>query len=224
MRKRKHSVCFIDDDPAELQRFRDNLRFHFVVGVGQTLDAALADLQRTGREKPDLFVLDLYFPQGPLNTEEELSELHMAWDRYNGAQADFMSVLARLRQTSHGGQALAEEVWQKCRSRNYVFFTRKATLEEGMAALRRGAVNVIKKRDPNRAEVKASALTEAYDVAFQKGSQEIAAELSDAIRKTTWWWRHRESVYSGAVGLLIGYLASVLANLTPALFRAFQLR
>jgi DNA-binding NarL/FixJ family response regulator len=222
MRKRKPSVCFVDDDPAELQRFRNNLTSRFVIGIGRTLDDALADLRKAGRKKPDLFVLDLYFPQGPRNTPEELSELHEAWDQYNAAQAHLLSVLGKLRQSTRGGEALAEEVWQRCRSRNYVFFTRKATLEEGMAALKRGALSVIKKPDPNRAEVEAGTLTEALDSAFRNRSSEIAGEFSNAIRKATWWWKHSESVCSGLIGLVIGYLASVLANMTPALLRAWR--
>ena len=222
MGKRKPSVCFVDDDPAELNRFRSNLGSRFTIGVGRTLDDALAGLRKAGPKKPDLFVLDLYFPQGPPNTPQELSELHEAWNKHNDAQAHLLSVLGKLRQTTDGGKALAEEVLQRCRSRNYVFFTRKATLEEGMAALKRGALSVIKKPDPNPAEVKAGMLTEALDSAFRNRSSEIAAELSDAIRKATWWWKHRESVYSASIGLLIGYLASVLANVTPALLRAWR--
>ena len=128
MRNRKHSLCFVDDDPEELQRFQESFKSLFVVGVGQTLDDALADLRRQGPRKPDLFVLDMYFPEGSLNTKAEQEELRLAWSEYNSAHANFMSVLARLRQTSKGGYALAENVQKKCRSRNYVFFTRKATL------------------------------------------------------------------------------------------------
>jgi hypothetical protein len=48
---------------------RENLRAELMIGVGRMLDDALADLTRNGRERPDLFVPYLYFPEGPLNSE-----------------------------------------------------------------------------------------------------------------------------------------------------------
>jgi DNA-binding NarL/FixJ family response regulator len=220
MRRRRHSLCFVDDDPAELRRFRENLKSEFVIGVGRTLDDALADLKKNGRERPDLFVLDLYFSEGPLNNEAELSELRAAWDRYKLAQADFMAVLAKLRQTSHGGLTLAEDVWQRYHSRNYVFFTRKATLEEGLMAINRGrALRIMKKPDAHPAEAETRTLTEAYDSAFRDKAHEIASELRSYIRRTSWWWKHRESVWSAIIAFILGYGASVLANVTPALLK-----
>jgi DNA-binding NarL/FixJ family response regulator len=215
MRRRRHSLCFVDDDPAELRRFRENLSAEFVIGAGRTLDDALADLKRNGRERPDLFVLDLYFPEGPLNSEEELSELRTAWHRCTLAQADFAAVLAKLSQTWQGGLALAEDVWQRYRSRNYVFFTRKATLEEGLMAISRSqGLGIMKKPDAHPAAAENRTLTEAYDSAFRDKAREIAAELSSHIRKTSWWSKHRESICSAVIAFLLGYAACALANVT----------
>ena len=213
MSKRKPTVCFVDDSDHELRRFRENLESRFVIGIGRTLDDAMADLQKQRRGKPDIFVLDLYFPEGPRNTEAELTELNEAWAKYNNAHADFLSVLARLRQTSAGGEALAEQVWKAYGSRNYVFFTRKATLEEGLRCLRRGALDVIKKPDPNITEAQGSSLPEAQDEAFRNKSPEIAAELLEAIRKASWWWKHREAFYTGLVAFVIGILTNVLTQI-----------
>jgi hypothetical protein len=216
MRKRRRSLCFVDDDPAELRRFRENLSAEFVIGAGQTLDEALADLKRNGRERPELFVLDLYFPEGPLNSEAELSELRAAWGRYTLAQADFMAVLAKLRQTYQGGLALAEDVWQRFRSRNCVFFTRKATLEEGLMAVSRShGLGIMKKPDPHPAQAENRTVTEANDAAFRDKAPEIAAELSFHIRRTSWWWKHRESLCAAVIAFLLGYTVSVLAGVTP---------
>jgi CheY-like chemotaxis protein len=212
MSKRKHSVCFIDDSVLELRRFRENLKSRFDIGIGRTLDDAMADLQRQGREKPDLFVLDLYFPEGPPNTETELAELGDAWAKYNRAHADFLSVLAKLRQTSAGGQALAEQVGRAYGSDTYVFFTRKGILEEGLRCLRRGALDVIKKPDPSTADTQGRSLIEAEDEAFRNKSPEIAAELLGAIREANWWWKHREAVYAGLIAFFVGILANVLTQ------------
>ena len=216
MKKRRRSLCFVDDDPAELRRFCENLKSDFVIGAGRTLDEALADLRSSGRERPDLFVLDLYFPEGPLNTEAELVELRAAWDRYKLEQAAFLAVLAKCRQTSHGGVALAEDIWQRYRSRNYVFFTRKATLEEGLTAIGRShALGIMKKPDPHPAGAEDRTLTAAYDSAFRDNARAIAAELSSYIRGTSWWSKHRESVWSAVIAFILGYAASLLANVTP---------
>ena len=212
MRKR-HSLCFVDDDPAELRRFRENLEPEFVIGTGQTLDDAVADLRKNGRERPDLFVLDLYFPDGPLNTEAELSELRTAWNRLGIAQAEFLSVLTKLRQSSRGGMKLADEIRQRYGSRNYVFFTRKATLEEGLTALNRcRALGIMKKPDAPPAEN--TTPSEACDAAFRDKKREIAAELSSHILRASWWWKHREAVWSAVIAMVLGYAAFVLANVT----------
>jgi DNA-binding NtrC family response regulator len=195
MNKSKRALCFVDDDPAELQRFRHNLESDFIVGVGETLKDAIEDLSAKGPKKPDLFVLDMFFPQGPKNTEKERAELYQAWDRYVQAQADFQSVLGRLRQSSAGGQELARQVREEYPSRRYVFFTRKGTLEEGLAALKHGALQVIKKPDPNSSEVNRMPSVKAYDLAFKSKAREIASELSDAIKKTNWWWKYKEAFW-----------------------------
>ncbi len=158
MGKRKPSVCFIDDSDYELRRFRENLQSRFEIGVGRTLDDALADLQKQGFKKPDIFVLDMYFPEGPQNTIQQLSELNAAWAKYRAAHADFMSTLARLGQTIAGGEALADQIRKRYGSPKYVFLSRKATLEEGLRALGRGALDVIKKPDPSGTEAKGRSL------------------------------------------------------------------
>jgi len=209
MTKRKPSICFIDDSDDELRRFRENLKSRFDIGIGHTLDDAVADLQKQGSKKPKLFVLDMYFPEGPLNTQRELAELHAAWIRYRTAQADFMSVLARLGQTSAGGETLAEQVKKRYGSCKYVFLTRKATLEEGLRALRRGALDVIKKPDPSSTEAQGKSLPVLEDEAFRDKSSEIAAELLKAIRNANWWWRHREALIALISTILVNVLTQV---------------
>ncbi len=172
----KHAVCFIDDDPEELRRFQECLGEYFVIGAGTTLDAALEDLRSQGRDHPDLFVLDMYFPEGGVNTEAERAELHAAWDEVVRAQAALQAVLAKLGQSSRGGEALAKQVGGP-----YVFFTRKATLEEGMQALRQGARAVIKKPDPTESEREGRSRAEAYDQALRNHAGEIAGEITRAI-------------------------------------------
>ncbi len=175
--KPKHAVCFIDDDPAELRRFQECLGEYFVIGAGTTREAALEDLRSQGRGHPDLFVLDMYFPEAGANTDSELAELQAAWDEVVRAQTALQAVLAKLGQSSRGGQELAKRVHGP-----YVFFTRKATLEEGMRALQQGARTVIKKPDPTERERQGRSRAEAYDQALRNRAREIAAEITRAIR------------------------------------------
>lgn len=217
MKHSKRSICFVDDDPTELRRFRECLKSDFVIGAGKTLRDAVADLNGRGCEKPDLFVLDMYFSRGPETTEQERVELHQAWGRYRMAQDEFLSVLARLRQSSAGGRNLAREVQERYRSHCYVFFTRKGTLEEGLDALKQGALRVIKKPDPNPPGDGGEPSAQEYDLAFKNKAREIASELADVIEQATWWWKHKEAFWVALIGLCVGYFASVLANFTQAL-------
>jgi CheY-like chemotaxis protein len=212
MSKRKPTICFVDDSDHELRRFQENLKSRFDIGVGRTLDDAVANLQQQVSDEPDLFVLDMYFPEGPFSTEQELTELNEAWKKYRMAHADFMSVLAQLRQTSAGGEALADQIRKRYGSPKYVFLTRKATLDEGLRALRRGALDVIKKPDPNSNESQGKSLAEAEDEAFRNRSSEIAAELLHAVRMTTWWWKHSEAFWAGLIAFFVGILANVLTQ------------
>jgi DNA-binding NtrC family response regulator len=208
----KPSICFIDDSDHELRRFRENLESRFKIGTGRTLDDALANLRKQGYEEPDLFVLDMYFPEGPPNTEQQLTELHAAWTKYRTAHAEFMSTLGRLGQTTAGGEDLADQIRKRYGSPKYVFMTRKGTLEQGLRALRRGALDIIKKPDPNITEAEGKSLTEAEDEAFRNRSPEIAAEILNAIRKTNWWWKHQEAFWAAVVGFSGGILANVLTQ------------
>jgi hypothetical protein len=123
-----------------------------------------------------------------------------------------MATLGRLRQTSDGGEALVDQLRKGYKSPRYVFFTRKGTLEEGLRALRRGAIDIIKKPDPNTAQTVGRTPTEAEDEAFRDRSPQIAAELSEAIRSTQWWWRHREAFWAALIAFLTGITANVLTQ------------
>lgn len=213
MEKKRAPICFVDDSDEELHRFRENLKNRFAIGTGHTLDDALADLRKQGYDEPQLFVLDMYFPEGPRNTDQQLSELHEAWIKYRTAQREFMSTLARLGQTTAGGEALADQIRKRYYRPKYVFLTRKGTLEEGLRALRRGALDVIKKPDPVASEAHDKALAEAEDEAFRSQSAEIAAQLLEAIRKTTWWWKHHEAFWAAMIGFLSGVVANVLTQI-----------
>lgn len=210
MNLRKHTVCFVDDDPDEIRRFRDNLDCEFVIGAGTSIDEALKELRKKGRKKPDLFILDLYFPEGGGNTEEEVSKMHSSREAFLEAQVKFLTVLAQCRQSSHGGLELARDLDNEFGSIAYLFFTRKGTLEDANRAFKYGALKVIKKPDPNKSEKEDKSISDAYDIAFKNNAGQIAHEIRDAIKITTWWWRNKKTV----IGFLIGVLSSLIGGIT----------
>jgi DNA-binding response OmpR family regulator len=145
---RKRRLCVVDDDPEELRRFREYMETRFIIGAGTSLDAALEDLRRQGHSSPDLYVLDLYFPQGGTSTQEQLEDLANARKRLLDSHADFASLLAKLGQAPQGGFRLAGRLSRFGQRAPFVFFSRKATAEDVVQGLDIGALRVIKKQDP----------------------------------------------------------------------------
>lgn len=137
-------ICFVDDDEEfEIPLFCD------VFGEAFDLIAAsnYAELKSLidSREdwKPDLFVLDLYFPSGPANREaiealraEPLSvendnaEIRTAYRNYLRAKTRLAGVLDAWKQNANGGLILAEKVVADYPDVPIVFYSRKATLED----------------------------------------------------------------------------------------------
>jgi CheY-like chemotaxis protein len=204
---KKPAVCFVDDDPAEIQRFRNALKDRFMIGVGQDADAALADLKKSGCKKPDLFLVDLYFPDTGTLPQSALEELHRARGVYLKAEKKFRALLARQGQSSEGGFRIARDL-RKTHRIGVAFFTRKGTLEDAISAYEdHDAVSVIKKPDPD-SEVAADQLPAAYDGAMQNAADLLAGQILRAIRRCSWWGRHRDHV----AGLALGVIASLIAT------------
>jgi hypothetical protein len=146
MRKRKFALCFVDDDPDELSRFKTYLKKHYFIGVGTTLARAVSDLRKTYKGKVDLFVLDMYFPLKQ-NSDAERERLDQTWEKFCAADSELKSVLGRMQQTFDGGRNLAKQA--KSRRAPFVFFTRKGNLHDAIVAYEdTGALSVIKKPDP----------------------------------------------------------------------------
>ncbi len=184
---RKHSLCFIDDDPAEIARFKRAVGGEFFLGAGTSLDAALKDLRAQGKKHADLFVLDMYFPSAGANTAAELSKLGKAWDDFRAAEAALKNVLADLGQSTAGGRALASQISSRrfFGRTPFVFFTRKGNLLDAIEAYEQiGALGVIKKPDP-RGSVSEPERIKAYDDAIVENRDTLirALESSNSSRK-----------------------------------------
>ncbi|MGA2271081.1 MAG: hypothetical protein ABSH44_21645 [Bryobacteraceae bacterium] len=137
-----------------------------------------------------------------------MAQLHRAREKFLRAQAEFRSFLAKMGQTSEGGFKIARALASTSRV-PYSFFTRKALLEDAIAAYEDvHAVSVIKKPDPNPSLVAASQdLQDAYDKALEQSSGLVAGQIERAIARSSWWGRHGKTI----IGFLLGVAASLVA-------------
>ncbi len=137
-------ICFIDDDGEfEIPLFCDVFGEAFDI-IAASNYAELKSLIDSREDwKPDLFVLDLYFPSGPANREaiealraEPLSvendnaEIRTAYRNYLRAKTRLAGVLDAWKQNANGGLILAEKVVADYPDVPIVFYSRKATLED----------------------------------------------------------------------------------------------
>lgn len=208
---KRRSLCFIDDDPAELVRFKKAIGDEYSVGAGTNLTRALNDLKTVqGSTRVDLFVLDMYFPREGTNTPEELSKLGQAWDQFRRAEAALRTVLTDLGQGIEGGLKLANEVksrgWHA--KTPFVFFTRKGNLLDAITAYEQTeALSVIKKSDP-RDQFDETNRSDAYDKAMIDDSSSLVRALNSAIRRASFSYRHKAHIQ----GFLIGIASSGMAS------------
>ncbi len=139
---KKRTVFIDDDDTFEIPLFRKALEGTFDIVTGVELEAVRTQIAGTDW-KPDLFVLDLYFPLG-IPDEAALanvrsSKLEIIDDQGNmrAAYANFQTVKVRLTRVLHawnqgpdGGLDLAKRVAKEYPDVPIVFYSRKATPED----------------------------------------------------------------------------------------------
>ncbi len=145
----KRTVCFIDDDPAELSRFKNAMQNHYEVIAGVSYKECQDQLGERKLEKPELWVLDLFFPKdGVTNTPEQRSEMNQKYHKLSEDIRRFRSFLERIGQGPSGGL----ELFDKCKKdrRPVVFLTRKGTLEDATQCIDKGAERVLKKPMPSQ--------------------------------------------------------------------------
>jgi CheY-like chemotaxis protein len=154
------NVCFVDDDEEfEIPQFRDVFGEVFDIIAASNYVNLKSQIDSRKNWKPDLFVLDLYFPSEPENREaikalrtEPLSvkndnaEIRQAYINYLSAQDRLARVLDAWHQNAKGGLALAEKVVDDYPDVPIVFYSRKATLEDIVRCMAtRNAWSVIRK-------------------------------------------------------------------------------
>ncbi len=137
-------ICFVDDDEEfEIPLFCDVFGEAFDIIAAS--DYVLLKSQIDSREnwKPDLFVLDLYFPSGPadkdaikalmaepLSVKNDNAEIRTAYINYLRAKDRLARVLESWKQNANGGLILADNVVADYPDVPIVFYSRKAKLED----------------------------------------------------------------------------------------------
>jgi CheY-like chemotaxis protein len=137
-------ICFVDDDEKfEIPLFCDVFGEAFDIIAASDYAALKSQIDSRENWKPDLFVLDLYFPSGPANreaiealraeplfVENDNAEIRSAYRNYLRAKTRLAGVLDAWKQNANGGLILAEKVVADYPDVPIVFYSRKATLED----------------------------------------------------------------------------------------------
>lgn len=97
LQKKKKAICLIDDDSDEIKRFRTSLAPRLIVGAGTSIASALEDLRASGHERPDLFLLDMYYPESQPDISDPQMRLNKARAKLLRSEAEFYRTLADLR-------------------------------------------------------------------------------------------------------------------------------
>ena len=139
-----YRICFIDDDKEfEIPLFCDTFAEAFDIIAASDYAELKSKIDVQKNLKPDLFVLDLYFPSGSADQEaikkvksESLSmkndnaEIRTAYINYLSSKERLAEVLDAWKQNANGGLILAEKVVADYPDVPIVFYSRKATLED----------------------------------------------------------------------------------------------
>ncbi len=137
-------ICFIDDDQEfEIPLFCDVFGEAFDIIASSDYVELKSQIDNRENWKPDLFVLDLYFPSGesnreainalraePLSMKNDNAEIRTAYRNHIRAKERLARVLDAWKQNADGGLKLAEKVTADYPDVPIVFYSRKATLED----------------------------------------------------------------------------------------------
>lgn len=166
MKQKVKVICFIDDDPAEVQAFKNVFSDHFVVIAETTPQKALDQLLEK-KIKPNLFVLDLYFARDKASSDSERNRMVELKEEVDKAQKRLSDYLSKIGQCRDGGIEIMHYVQGKFPTIPVVFYTRKGTLEDAVACMDEGADGVFPKAVPAHFDPTGDRVSQ-----FEKAAQE----------------------------------------------------
>ncbi len=144
-----HRVCFIDDDKHfEIPLFENIFGDVYDVIAEDSYSAAINKMAERNGWRPDLFVLDLYFPSGEPDRDavstlrqsavtfvSDGAEMRAAYTNYLRAESRLKAVLRAWKQGPAGGLEIARHAAQDFPLVPIVFYSRKATFEDAVRCL-----------------------------------------------------------------------------------------
>jgi DNA-binding NtrC family response regulator len=153
-------ICFIDDDAKfEIPLFREVFADAYDIITATGYENAKRQIDERTGWKPDLFVLDLYFPEGeadrdaiaalmskPPEAENDRADIRTAYSNYLRAEDRLRAVLSAYKQGPKGGLKLAGDIAQDFPNTPIVFYSRKATFEDVVNCMACNGVRWVEKK------------------------------------------------------------------------------
>ena len=166
-------ICFIDDDgDFEIPLFEDVFGSEYDIIAATDYEDARKQIDGRPDWTPDLFVLDLYFPDGapdteaiatlknkPLELPDDSAGIRTAYTNYLRARSRLQDVLAAHKQGPSGGLRLATMVARDFPETPIVFYSRKATFEDVVKCLASKGVRWVEKKPSGKTDAETKALT-----------------------------------------------------------------
>ncbi len=214
------TICFIDDDPQELSRFNEAMKNHYEVISGLNYKECKDKLEKKKLKKPDLWVLDLFFPRhGETNTPHELFEMNQRYHLLSESIKNFRSYLVEIGQGPDGGLELLE----KCKKSNVpvVFLTRKGTLDDAILCRDSGAERVLKKPMPSNWPTESDKIKKSLDQAMYDGSPKLIDYFEDIISKNSIRKKYKHYfgyIVASVLGYTLDTIYDFLRNLIISIF------
>lgn len=171
MKEKRTVVCFIDDDPAEVEAFKSVFSTDFKVVADTTPQKVLDELKRT-KLKANLFVLDLYFAEERASSEQQRNRMVELKQEVDKAQKSLSDFLSQIKQSRDGGIEIMEYLRDNYPTTPMVFYTRKGSLEDAVHCMDKGADGAFAKAAPVQFDSKANRL---------KQFEQAARDCHDAL-------------------------------------------
>jgi len=159
MKQEGKIICFVDDDPAEVQAFKNVFSNDFTVIADTTPQKVLEDLKKR-RLRASLFVLDLYFAEGKASSEEQRNKMIHLKQEVDRAQKTLSDFLGTIGQSRDGGLRIMRYLRENYPTTPVVFFTRKGTLSDAVACMDAGADGILPKGAPEQFDPKGDRLAQ----------------------------------------------------------------
>ena len=137
-------ICFIDDDEAEVEAFKSVFSDDFTVIANKTPQSVLSELKSL-KLKANLFVLDLYFSDGPASSSEECNRMIELKSKVDVAQKELSDYLFTICQSRDGGLKIMKYIRDNYPATPIVFYTRKGTLADAVVCIDNGADGIFPK-------------------------------------------------------------------------------